>query len=63
MRVTLATLTPAEAAAKLAVSPSSVRRWARSGALRAVRVGGRVRIEPSELDRFVRAAASKDGTS
>jgi excisionase family DNA binding protein len=53
-------LTPAEAARELGVSAVSVRRWASSGQLPAVRLGGgelaRYRIEREALDAFVRSA-------
>lgn len=54
------TATPAEAAARLGVSESTIRRWARSGALEAVRVGGRLRIEPDALDTVVRPAHEEE---
>jgi len=55
-----ADLTAAEAAAAVGVSAVTVRRWAQSGELPAVRLGGgplaRYRIRPDDLEAFVRPA-------
>ena len=46
-------LTTGEAAAAAGVSEKTVRRWARTGKLRAQSAGRLLRIEPAELDRFL----------
>jgi excisionase family DNA binding protein len=46
-------LTVDEVAARLRVSPESVRRWARQGRLRAVHVGRQLRIPPEEVNRIL----------
>ena len=55
-----ADLTAAEAAAALGVSSVTVRRWAQSGELPAVRLGpssrARYRISSDDLEAFVRPA-------
>lgn len=51
-------LTSPEVAELLGVTERQVRRFRESGRLRFVRVGGRVRFEVSELDRFVAAGRS-----
>ena len=50
------TMTPRQAAALLAVSDGTVRRWLAEGRLPGVRVGGRLRVEPEALETFVRSA-------
>jgi|HubBroStandDraft_3_1064219.scaffolds.fasta_scaffold2898696_1 excisionase family DNA binding protein len=40
----------------LALSPLTVRRYIARGRLKAIRLGRRVLVEPSELERFVAAA-------
>ena len=42
-----------EAAASLALSPWTLRQYIRQGKLKAVRIGRRVLIEPSELQKLV----------
>ncbi len=48
-------MTPAEVAAALRVHPRTVRKWIGAGKLRGFRVGGRFRVEQSEVRRFVAA--------
>jgi excisionase family DNA binding protein len=48
-------LTVNEVATRLRVSPESVRRWARQGRLRAVKVGRQLRIPPTEVERILSA--------
>src|SRR5687767_6094151 len=59
-------LTIGEAARQLHLSPSAVRRRIWSGELQAVRLGSGscppVRIEPLELERFIRASTRLDRT-
>ena len=50
------TLTPAQAATRLAVSDSTVRRWLAEGRLEGVRVGGRYRIDPDVLEEMLAPA-------
>lgn len=45
-------LTVAQAADRIGRSPETVRRWIRSGRLRASRVGTRHAIEPREIERI-----------
>jgi excisionase family DNA binding protein len=44
-------------AIELDVHPATVRRWIASGALPAVRVGGELRVEREDLERFIRPVA------
>ena len=44
-----------EAAASVGLSPWTLRAWIRQGKLAAVRLGRRVLIEPSELQRLIEA--------
>jgi len=53
IRVQQMTIGVKEAAERLGVSHWAVRRWIKSGKLRAVRLGRRVLIEPAELERLV----------
>ena len=46
-------LTPQEVATRLRVSVSSVLRYARTGVLNSVRVGGMVRFRASEVDELI----------
>ncbi len=47
-------LTPEEAATRLQVSLSTVKRWLRSGTLKGVKPGGKVwRIEEEVLEQFI----------
>lgn len=48
-----------EAAASLGISPWTVRHFIRDGRLRAVRIGRRVLIEPSELERLIDAGRTE----
>ncbi len=51
-----------EAAFILCVSPTTVRRWMKDGTLKVVRLSaGVVRVENSELERFVKEAGSNKG--
>jgi len=50
-------LTVAEAASALRVHQMTVRRHIKQGDLRAVRVGGRIRIHQEDLDAYVRPMA------
>jgi len=45
-----------EAAKRLAVQPSTLRRWARDGKLESVRLGRRLVFRETALEAFVRAA-------
>jgi excisionase family DNA binding protein len=60
-------LTAAVAAQRLGVSVSTIRRWASSGALPAVRLGAgelaRIRVPADALDRFVRDAHAEGDRS
>lgn len=47
-----------EVAARLDVHEQSVRRWIRAGRLRAVRVGGLVRVPAPALQAFLRAVTA-----
>lgn len=42
-------LSPADAAARLKISAETVRRWARLGTVRAVKIGGRIFVHRSVL--------------
>lgn len=42
-----------EAAAAVGLSPWTLRHWIKQGRLRAVRLGRRVLLEPSELQRLI----------
>lgn len=44
-----------EAAARLAVQPSTLRRWARDGKIESVRLGRRLVFRESSLESFVQA--------
>ena len=48
-------LTPAEAADRLGIGVDTVRWYARSGRLEAVRFLGRVLFDPAEIDRYARS--------
>jgi excisionase family DNA binding protein len=48
-------VTVTEAAKALTVSPWTVRKWIDSGRLRRVKIGRRVGLEPSELERLLSA--------
>jgi excisionase family DNA binding protein len=52
-------LTPAEAAAALGTSASTIRRWLADGRMEGVRIGGRLRIEPEAVQRMVRPATEE----
>ena len=53
-------LTPEQIAEQLAVTPSTVRRWIRSGALPAVKAGPRVwRISKADLDEYLQRARNR----
>jgi len=56
-------VTVAEAAAQVGVAVKTVRRWIRSGKLRAVTPGRRLRVERGDLERFISAAANEGGTT
>lgn len=43
-------LTMKESAARLGVTPRTVRAWAKAGKLRVYRLGGRIKISPLDLD-------------
>jgi excisionase family DNA binding protein len=45
-----------DAARLLSISPWTVRAWIKGGKLRPVRLGRRVLLEESELERFIEAA-------
>ncbi len=52
-------LTPEEAADRLQVSLSTVKRWLRNGNLKGVKPGGKVwRVEENSLEQFIAASAS-----
>jgi excisionase family DNA binding protein len=42
-----------QTASKLNLSPWTIRAWIRSGKIAAVKLGRRVMIEPSEIDRLI----------
>ena len=48
-------LTPEDAAARLQVSPSTVRKWLRNGAIKGTKLGGGKlwRISESSIDEFI----------
>jgi len=48
-----------EAAAKLAVSPLTLRRWARDGKIESVRLGRRLVFRESALETFIAAGVRK----
>ena len=48
-----------EAAARLGVSRTTVYNYVRKGDLKAIRVGGSVRIRESEFERFLREKVGK----
>lgn len=48
-------LTVDEVAAKLRVTPKTVRRWCAAGQLKALRAGRPWRITPADLDAFMQA--------
>lgn len=50
---TPALLTTAQVAARLAVDPSTVRRWIEDGRLPATKPGGQHRIDPADLDELL----------
>ena len=50
-----------EAAATLAVSPLTLRRWARDGKIESVRLGRRIVFLESALDKFIAAGVRKRG--
>ena len=52
-------LTYQDAAARLAVSVSTVRRLVAAGSLPCVRVGASVRVQEAALDRYIRRAAGE----
>ena len=52
-------LTYQDAAARLAVSVSTVRRLVSAGSLPCVRIGASVRVQESALDHFIRRAAGE----
>ena len=52
-------LTYQDAAARLAVSVSTVRRLVAAGSLPCVRIGASVRVSESALDRFIQRAAGE----
>lgn len=56
------TLTAAEAAAQLRVTPQAVRAWCRAGALVATRAGREWRIKPEDLETFQRRGVPTVGT-
>jgi excisionase family DNA binding protein len=47
-------LTVAEAAEILSTSDKNVRRWIKRGELRAIKIGRLVRIDPRDLEDFIR---------
>ncbi len=52
-------LTPEEAADRLQVSLSTIKRWLRNGSLKGVKPGGKVwRVEEKSLEQFIAASAS-----
>lgn len=46
-------LTPEEVAERLRVNENTVRGWIRTGKLRALDIGGKYRIFPSDLEDFI----------
>jgi excisionase family DNA binding protein len=53
-------LRPCEVARMLDVSEPTVRRWLASGRLPGVRVGGRLRVDPTAVVEFVKPAGPPD---
>lgn len=53
-------LTPEEAAARMAVSPKTVRDWLREGKLQGVKVSNLWRVRPEDLEAFVRRPDGKE---
>jgi len=52
-------LTPEEAAKRLQVSHSTIKRWLRNGDLKGVKPGGKVwRVEEDALEQFITASAN-----
>lgn len=51
--------TPNEVAGLLKITRRTIYAWIRDGRLAAVKIGTRVRVEASELERFVAAHRSK----
>ena len=52
-------LTKADVCRILSISPSTLGRERRKGALRAIRVAGQVRYEEEEIERYVREGREK----
>lgn len=55
---TPALLTTQDVAERLAVDPSTVRRWIEDGRLPAVKPGRQWRIDPTELDQLLHVSSS-----
>jgi excisionase family DNA binding protein len=53
-------LTPAQIAVEMGVTSVTVRNWIKSGRLQGFRIGGRVYVMRSEMERFLNAPAYPD---
>lgn len=53
-------LTAVQIASEMGVTPVTVRSWIRSGRLQGFRIGGRIYVWRSELERFLNAPAYPD---
>lgn len=51
-------ISPNEAADRLQVSPKTIRKWCQARRLPYVKVGGRIRIRPADLELFVKRYGS-----
>ena len=52
-------LTKKEIAGMFNVNPYSVQRWIENGQLKAVKINGRLYIDPREFDRFLKANTTR----
>ena len=55
--------TPAEAADRLGVTPTTVRRWLSEERIAGVQVGGRCRVDPASLETFARPLTHDDAAA
>ena len=56
-------LTPRQASAELGLSPQRLRQWAADGRLEHIRIGRKIWIPSSEVDRIMRAGRRERGSS
>ena len=47
-------LTVEDVSKRLQIKPDTIRRWIRSGKLPAIELGGRLRIDPNDLQEFLK---------